>query len=122
MSLRRLISSPRTASWQISSRIQRRLLFLRDNGQEGRRFWFVFERTAKRYFEPNIPRFSKADEQKLVEDYKECHISGDITFDELYKRKISSVLVVLEEAQHDNWTVDRFVCLGDSIHKMTPNM
>jgi 2-polyprenyl-6-methoxyphenol hydroxylase-like FAD-dependent oxidoreductase len=35
---------------------------------------------------------------------------------------MSSCLVPTEEAEYEHWTWGRFVCLGDSIHKVTPNM
>lgn len=30
--------------------------------------------------------------------------------------------MALEEVYYSHWTWGRFVCLGDSVHKMTPNM
>jgi hypothetical protein len=90
-------------------------------GKGGRCFWFVFEKLDKKYFSPAIPRFSKTDAETFVQAYKKRYVTADIIFDAIWERKISSTLVTLEEAQYKHWTIDRFACLGDSIHKMTPN-
>ncbi|CZR68336.1 related to hydroxylase [Phialocephala subalpina] len=91
-------------------------------GKEGRCFWFIFEKLKQRYYAPNIPRYSTTDEENFVKPYMKRYLSGNITFDALWERKITCTLVALEEAQYEHWTFDRFACLGDSIHKMTPNM
>jgi FAD dependent monooxygenase len=38
------------------------------------------------------------------------------------KKTTSLSYLPLEEASHEVWTYDRIVCIGDAIHKMTPNM
>ena len=44
-----------------------------------------------------------------------------IPFSKLWANTVSSDLVALEEAAFQIWTRGRIACLGDSIHKMTPN-
>jgi hypothetical protein len=44
-----------------------------------------------------------------------------IPFSKLWANTVSSNLVALEEAAFQIWTWGRIACLGDSIHKMTPN-
>ncbi|GLA28301.1 hypothetical protein AnigIFM63326_005872 [Aspergillus niger] len=39
-----------------------------------------------------------------------------------YNRVFVRTFVSLEEAVYKHWCVDRYVCIGDSAHKMTPNL
>jgi len=96
--------------------------FLVVPGKGDRCFWFVFERLDKTYHTSEIPRYTETDKHDFVKPYMNRYVSQNVTFAALWTRKICSSLTALEEAQHNLWTFDRIVCLGDSIHKMTPNM
>ncbi|KAL3424914.1 FAD binding domain-containing protein [Phlyctema vagabunda] len=91
-------------------------------GKNERCFWFLFEKLDRRYQANELPRFTQEDKEKFVSTFRNRHVNGRTRFNALWKEVITSHLVCLEEAQHETWTLDRFVCLGDSIHKMTPNM
>ncbi|KAH8592118.1 hypothetical protein B0O99DRAFT_549387 [Bisporella sp. PMI_857] len=96
--------------------------FLVVPGKGDRCFWFIFERMDQTYHTSNIPQFTKADEPEFIKPYLKRYVSEHVTFDTIWKRKICTSLTALQEAQYSHWTFDRFVCLGDSIHKMTPNI
>ncbi|PVH96077.1 FAD/NAD(P)-binding domain-containing protein [Periconia macrospinosa] len=93
-------------------------------GMIGRVFWFVFVKMDKVYYTPNIPRFTTADADALVEEVGSLAIREKrrVTVRDLYRERISGNLVALEEAEYDHWSWGRLVCLGDAIHKMTPNL
>jgi hypothetical protein len=44
-----------------------------------------------------------------------------VIFAEFWEKRTASALVATEEAQNELWTWGRFVCVGDSIAKVTPN-
>ena len=92
-------------------------------GQGGRIFWFLFLRMSQVYQADNIPRFTKKDADKLAQQHVDLPIlpKGEIKFGDLWKRRTTSQLQVLEEADYKTWTWGRFACVGDSVHKMTPN-
>ncbi|KAK8074382.1 monooxygenase [Apiospora hydei] len=85
-------------------------------------FWFVFEKMNARCQPPNMPRYTESDQTEFVKPFLKRFVAQGVTFDELWQRKTAATLSVLEEAQYRHWTYDRLVCLGDSIHKMTPNI
>ncbi|CZR66819.1 uncharacterized protein PAC_16720 [Phialocephala subalpina] len=87
-------------------------------------YFFVFKKLAQRYFTPDIPSFSKSDANAFADDYTNYVIGGTkgITkFGDVWENRKSSCLVPIEEAHNETWTWGRFACIGDSIHKVTPN-
>lgn len=57
-----------------------------------------------------------------VLEHADFHVSETVTLGQLFETRKSLGYFPLEEATHDIWTYGRIVCLGDSIHKMTPNL
>ncbi|KAG9238895.1 hypothetical protein BJ875DRAFT_286232 [Amylocarpus encephaloides] len=84
--------------------------------------WFFFSKLDKRYQEKDIPRFTKEELEKQVEEFSDFHFTENVTLGDLMKTTTALSYVPLEEASHEFWTYKRVVCVGDSIHKMTPNM
>lgn len=85
--------------------------------------WFFFSKMPRRYIgASNIPRFTKADMDAQVAQYSDFHVTEDVTLKHLVDTSEKISYFPLEEANHEHWTFGRFVCLGDAIHKMTPNM
>lgn len=93
-------------------------------GKGDRVFWFVFSRMSRTYGASEIPRFSKADAEEFARQNLEIPIlpQGVVKFGAIWENRETYTLVATEEADYDHWTWGRFACLGDSIHKMTPNM
>jgi 2-polyprenyl-6-methoxyphenol hydroxylase-like FAD-dependent oxidoreductase len=96
-------------------------------GKEGRVYFFIFDKLPKRYVAGDIPKFTDEDALQFGESVSGMNIHcdagpvGSMKFGEIWKNRITYSLVALEEARYQRWTWGRFVCLGDSIHKMTPN-
>jgi hypothetical protein len=90
-------------------------------GSNDRRiYWFFFTKLDKRYHGNNIPRFRKEDANSHLRPYFDMPLNDKVTVKDLWETRLSYSYVPLEEAKYDNWTYDRFVFLGDSIHKVIP--
>ena len=53
---------------------------------------------------------------------EEYTITPDMTLGDLWKTRSTFTLVPIEEAQMKRWSWGRIACVGDCVHKMTPNM
>ncbi|KAI0202487.1 hypothetical protein F4808DRAFT_459082 [Astrocystis sublimbata] len=92
-------------------------------GKDRQCFWFVFEKLDKVYRCPNLPRYNQdTDQADFTKPFMKRYVAPTVTFDALWRRRKAATLTVLEEAQYAHWTCGRIVCLGDAIHKMTPNI
>ncbi|KAG8627689.1 hypothetical protein KVT40_003562 [Elsinoe batatas] len=91
--------------------------------EPGRSFWFVFRKLDRVYKHDEIPKYTAEDAKQFMEDTKHINMepNGSVTLDDTYKSSVSYTLVPLEEAQYEKWFYRRMVCIGDSIHKVTPN-
>jgi len=92
--------------------------------KDGRVYWFLIERMPQVYRYGSIPRFTKADAEAFVEKHLDIPLMPDakVTVRDLWRNRETYNLVPLEEAYYSHWTFGRFACVGDSVHKMTPNM
>lgn len=84
----------------------------------GRVFWFLFEKMDKRYRYPDIPKFTDEEAETLARRYLDIRMTETNTFADLWENRVQFKLVALEEALHKKWTWERFVCAGDSAHKV----
>ncbi|KAH7342650.1 hypothetical protein BKA65DRAFT_595732 [Rhexocercosporidium sp. MPI-PUGE-AT-0058] len=91
-------------------------------GEEGRMYWFLFSKLDKRYFGKDIPKYTQADMDKAVKAFLKIHMTESITWDQVWETRTFANMTCVEESKNENWTADRFVCLGDAVHKMTPNL
>ncbi|KAF5651374.1 hydroxylase [Fusarium tjaetaba] len=85
-----------------------------------RTYWFLFDGLPETKRGKDISKYTKADEEGLVKAHHGDYITQDVTFGELYDRKIMSTLVPLEEYVFDRWHYKRIVTIGDSAHKIDP--
>ena len=88
----------------------------------GRLCYCVLQKMDRVYKMAEIPRFSQADAEAYAQLHADIQIRPGLTFGNLYEHSESSILVALEEAKFQHWSWGRIVCVGDSIHKMTPNL
>jgi hypothetical protein len=88
-------------------------------GKDRRTFWFFFIRMDKKYHVPDIPRWTKQDAEKQIEDHLDFKITDKVTLGDIWKTRLSYTLVSLEEADFKEWSWGRIVCLGDSAHKVS---
>jgi len=86
-------------------------------------YWFLFKKMDKVYKAGEIPKFTQADAEAFAERYANVNImpKGEVKFRDLWENRTSWTLVATEEAEYKKWAHGRVVCLGDSVHKVTPN-
>ncbi|OQE24183.1 hypothetical protein PENFLA_c010G06962 [Penicillium flavigenum] len=92
------------------------------HGKEGRVYWFVIQKLDKQYTYPNCPRYTAGDIETAAEELRSIVFYKDINFGQLWENRETVSMTVLEEHTFDIWHHDRLVLLGDSAHKMTPNI
>ncbi|KAF4637218.1 hypothetical protein G7Y89_g864 [Cudoniella acicularis] len=84
--------------------------------------WFFFSKMDKCYQGKDIPRFNKAQMEEQIDKFANWKFSENVSLKDLMAKTSTLSYLPLEEATHNIWTYKRFVCVGDAIHKMTPNM
>ncbi|WYZ44688.1 hypothetical protein EsH8_VIII_000004 [Colletotrichum jinshuiense] len=89
-------------------------------GPQNRVYWFLFVNMGKTHYGPELPRFSKEDEENLVKEHRDDKITESLTFKTLYSAKISSVLTPLPEYVFKKWHFNRIMTIGDAAHKFEP--
>lgn len=92
------------------------------HGKDGRVYWFVIQKLDKTYTYPNCPRYTKDDTCAAAEELRGVRFYQDIIFGKIWDNRETASMVVLEEGTFKTWYHNRLVLLGDSIHKMTPNI
>ncbi|KAF9766742.1 hypothetical protein IL306_000815 [Fusarium sp. DS 682] len=90
--------------------------------KNGRVYYFVLERLKEVYRIRDIPYYTQAEAEEFAIQHGDIYIRPELKFSNLWEKTISFRLVALEEAKFKIWTWGRIACLGDSIHKMTPNL
>lgn len=93
-------------------------------GKGGKVFWFIFARMPEVYRAGSIPRFTKSNADEFAKQNLDIPIlpHGAVQFRDIWKNRETYTLAATEEADYDHWTWGRFACLGDGVHKVTPNM
>ncbi|PWY96454.1 monooxygenase [Aspergillus sclerotioniger CBS 115572] len=92
------------------------------SGKKGRLYWFLFAKMDKRYSGPERVQFTPEDMEAHAARYLDKPAAGKVPFSAIYERAEHKSYLPLEEACFKHWSKGRFVCIGDSVHKMTPNM
>ena len=90
-------------------------------GKEGRVFFFVFQKLDRVYKSHEIPKYTKADADAFAEEHLSVGIKPGVTFGDIWEKRVSYTLVPTEEAEYKKWTWGSVTCIGDGIHKITPN-
>lgn len=84
---------------------------------KNRTYWFLFDGLPETKYGKEISKYSKVDEEKLVKARRNDPMTEDLTFGDLYDRKIISTLVPLEEYVFERWHYKQVITIGDSAHK-----
>ncbi|CAJ0548379.1 Ff.00g019920.m01.CDS01 [Fusarium sp. VM40] len=87
---------------------------------KNRTYWFLFDGLPETKYGKEISKYSKVDEEKLVKARRNDPMTEDLTFGDLYDRKIISTLVPLEEYVFERWHYKQVITIGDSAHKIDP--
>ncbi|KAH8774472.1 hypothetical protein F5883DRAFT_412362 [Diaporthe sp. PMI_573] len=85
-----------------------------------RLYWFLFH-DMKKATGSNIPRFTKDDEMALAKEYFSDQVAGSTTFGDVYRNRLHTALVPLEEHVFERWHFKRIITIGDAAHKVHPN-
>ncbi|TQN69495.1 FAD-dependent monooxygenase asqG, partial [Colletotrichum shisoi] len=85
-----------------------------------RTYWFLFEGVGETKYGKDIPRFTKEDTEKLAVAHLKDPVCDNVTFGDIYKNRIMTKLVPLEEYVFEKWQYKRIVCIGDASHKIDP--
>ncbi|KAK4149757.1 hypothetical protein C8A00DRAFT_37653, partial [Chaetomidium leptoderma] len=88
----------------------------------GKVYWFVQERLDGIHHRTDIPRYTDDDARAFVARNGDIiHLPG-VTLADLWQKTVSSRLVAIEEAKFNLWHWGRIACVGDAVHKSTPNL
>lgn len=93
--------------------------FLTITGPKNRVYWFLNRSIGKCHL-PDLPRYTKADEEALYREFKDSMVDDTHSFGELYATKISSTLTALPEYAFKKWHFNRIMTIGDAAHKVSP--
>lgn len=85
----------------------------------GRNYWFLFKKLDRKYYVPNIPRFTAEDTERLAVELGHTHIHPDVPFSKLWEERVCATMTPLEENVFRTWHFGRIVCLGDAMHKVS---
>ncbi|KAL1862373.1 hypothetical protein Plec18170_001199 [Paecilomyces lecythidis] len=85
-------------------------------------FFCVYQKLEKDLFWPRQPRYTTEDMEALAESVADHPVSDTIVFGELWKKRNRAILINLEEGVLQHWHHDRIALVGDSVHKMLPNI
>ncbi|KAI0836659.1 FAD binding domain-containing protein [Hypoxylon sp. FL0890] len=87
------------------------------HGRNGEVFWFFIKKLPRRYIYPDTIRLQQEDAEGICQEAKSLPIWKGVTFGDIWEKKETSSLTVLDEFLYRTWSWGRIVCLGDSIHK-----
>ncbi|KAL4796260.1 FAD/NAD(P)-binding domain-containing protein [Aspergillus venezuelensis] len=92
------------------------------HGKNGRIYWFLIEKLDRQYIYPDNPRFGPEDAASCAERFRNYPLCNGVTFGQLWDTREVATIAPSEEGLLETWHYDRMVLIGDSIHKMTPNL
>lgn len=84
---------------------------------QDRLYWFLFK-DMKKATGSDIPKFTKDDEITLAKEHFSDQLAGSTTFGEVYRNRLQTALVPLEEHVFDRWHLKRIITIGDAAHKV----
>ena len=90
--------------------------------QPDKTFFFVFFRLQQPFTWPHRQRYTDEDAETLAASVASHPLCETLVFGELWKKRIRGSLISLEEGVLQHWSHERIVLVGDSVHKVTPNI
>ncbi|KAL8847074.1 MAG: hypothetical protein Q9221_007861 [Calogaya cf. arnoldii] len=90
--------------------------------QPKRCFYFVFQRVKEPWTRYNRPRYTQEDAEKMAAEVADMPVSETMVFGELWQKRWRGAVVDIEEGVLSRWYYGRTVLVGDTAHKITPNM
>ncbi|UDD62521.1 hypothetical protein AFCA_009834 [Aspergillus flavus] len=104
----------------LSSVFNEKFSYLIPSGPGEKTYWFLVRNIGETMYGPDIPRFTKQEEETLVKEHWDDQITPTVRFSDLYKNKTSSVYTSLPEYVYKRWYFQRIMTIGDSCHKFEP--
>lgn len=102
----------------LSSVLNEHFSYLIPSGPGDRTYWFFVRNLGKTVYGPDIPRFTKDEEEALAKGHWNDYITPTVRFSDLYEHKISSVYTSLPEYVYKKWYFQRIMTIGDASHKV----
>lgn len=87
-------------------------------GVHGLVFWFLFAKDSKLTRTPNCPRFTDEDAEATIQRYGSSLVGPGYTVKDLWDARVKGTMVPLEEGVIKQWSHNRVVLMGDSVHKV----
>lgn len=81
-------------------------------------YWFAFFKNPEQTRARNIPRYTANDQERFAAQLGPDTLMPNLTFRELYERRVRAVLVPLEEFVLNRCYHGRIILLGDSVYKV----
>ncbi|KAH6887442.1 FAD binding domain protein, partial [Thelonectria olida] len=94
--------------------------FLVTSGPKGRVYWFLFVKLPETKHGKDIPRYTEEDEALFMKKHHALPIRENLTFGQLYAKRITSTLTPLHQVVFEKWFFNRMLLIGDSAHKPNP--
>lgn len=89
-------------------------------GQQDRPFWFCFFKLEKPHYGIRLPRYSKDDELRIIEQNAKAQITEQVRFADLYANVEFSTTTPLPHHVFEQFYFERICLVGDSVHKFNP--
>jgi FAD dependent monooxygenase len=87
-------------------------------GRNGLIGWLVVQKLDRRYYYPNVPRYSQADAIALCGYLLSVKLRKEINFGDVWDKRRSFMMSALEEGILRTWHHGPIVCIGDSSNKV----
>jgi hypothetical protein len=87
-------------------------------GVHGLVFWFLFVKASELTRTPNCPRFTDEDAENTIQKYGSSLVGPAYTVKDLWDARVKGTMVPLEEGIAKQWSHNRVVLMGDSVHKV----
>ncbi|KAF4626260.1 hypothetical protein G7Y89_g11898 [Cudoniella acicularis] len=88
------------------------------SGPGDRCYWFLFIKLPVVKHGTEIPKYSKEDEARFVEEHASLKIKENLNFGQVYAKRLTSTLTPLHEIVYKKWVFNRIFLVGDSAHKV----
>ncbi|EKG12549.1 Monooxygenase FAD-binding protein [Macrophomina phaseolina MS6] len=89
-------------------------------GQGDRPFWFYFFKLDKPHYGFPVPRFTKEDEQRIVEKEGDLPATEQVRLKDLFANVEFSTTTALPHHVYPQFFFERIFLVGDSVHKFNP--
>lgn len=82
-------------------------------------FWFIVYKLDRRYRYEDAPRYSTEDAISTCQSFANVPVWKGVQFRDVWERRTTFNMTVLQESVFETWSHRRLVCIGDSIHKVS---